>query len=209
MDETPKAPTPVTLGILDRLLAYMDRPWKVVSIAALLILGGIGWVLYEERAEIANAILHEPFTRPVLDVAKFKKGAEKLLRDTKSDVTVLAELDLNENLAVDRVGIDRDGNFWVPIEGPQPALYPDTDMTAVIRFLHNEVVCGDTKGRASADLQALAAAGYPRACFVAVPPVLGTSVGALLVAWRVALSLPAEQRAGIVLTTAAMTFANW
>lgn len=197
------------LGVLDRVLTFIDKPWKAVVVLAFAIVGILGFVIYQERVRIADAVLHEPVTRPVLAVDEFTRNADALLRETRSDVVVLAELDLNENVARDRVGFDRDGVHWIPIEGPQPALYPSTDMQLVIRFLRNEVVCGDTAGKQNAEMQALAAAGYRRVCLVAVPPMLGASVGALTVAWKTPLSRAAEERAGIALSTAAMKFARW
>jgi hypothetical protein len=200
---------PSTLGILDRVLAFMDKPWKAIAILLFVVVGGIGWFLYEQRARIADMVLHEPIMKPQLSVATFARGYEKLLRETKGDLAVLIEINLNDNVAFDRIGYTASGTPWVPVEGPQPALHPQTSMDKVIRFLRNDVVCVDTQNGPSADMQALFAANYLRACMVAVPPILGTSVGGLVVAWKTPLPPPVEQRAGLAMTAAAMSFATW
>ena len=208
MNDKPAAPS--AAGIVASVLGYMDAPWKVVAIVVLLVVCGIGYVLYTERARIADAVLHEPSFRPVLALEPFiNGGAELLLRETKGDLAVLAELNLNDNISVDRIGIDRNGVRWVPIEGPQPALYPGSSMQKVITFLQNDVVCANTDEGANEDFHAMYVAGFVRACIVAVPPILGVTVGALVVAWKTAPLAAAEQRAGIALTKAAMTFAKW
>lgn len=208
-EETPNAKATPALGMLDRVLTFIDKPWKAVVIAVFATMGGLGWLVYENRVRIADALLHEPFTRPVLNIEAFVAGADKLLRDTRADITVLAELNLNANIIVDRIGIDRNGVRWIPIEGPQPALYPGSDMSIVIKFLRNEVVCGDTRDRPSADMSALYAAGYMRVCLVVVPPVLGSSVGVLMLGWKDALMPAVEDRSETVMLTYALKFATW
>ena len=92
-----------------------------------------------------------------------------------------------------------------PFTRPVATLSPEL----IARFLSNQVVCFNTVDAVSEDSRALAAAGYPRACIVSVPPVLGVGVGALLVAWKTPLLPAVETRAGLTMTSAAMKFATW
>lgn len=210
MSEHQTSPDKLTPGgVLERLLTYADRPWKAIVMIVLLVLAGIGWLLWDQRARIADAVLHEPITSPALLISRFVRDADQLLRDTRGDVAVLIELHLTDNVSIDRIGIDRDGTRWVPVEGPQPALSYDSAMPFVVRFLRNETVCFDTDKAVSEDARSLLASGYKRGCVVSVPPVLGVGVGALLIAWKVPLLASAETRAGIAMSSAAMKFATW
>jgi hypothetical protein len=199
----------VALSVIDRLLAFMSTPWKAVVVVVLLVVCGLGWLIYDQRAVIADAVLRKPITVATLNTARFVKGVSTLLRETHGDVAVLAELHLTDNVLIDRVGFTRDDVLWVPIEGPQVAIFVGADTALLARFLRQEVVCRDTAESASEELKALAVNGYTRACMVEVPPVLGVGVGALLVAWKAALSPAAEARAGLSMSAEAMKLASW
>ena len=209
MSETPTPGKLTPASVFERLLTYADKPWKAVVMIVLVIVCGAGWLIWTERARIADAVLHDAGERAVLSEAAFIRDAPTLLRDTRGDLVMLVELQLTDNLMTDRIGIDIDGNRWVPSTQPQPALLPTSSMALLVRFLANEVVCVDTAQAVNDDSRALAARGYTRDCMVAVPPILGVGVGGLVVAWKQAPLPAAEVRAGYVLRTAAMKFATW
>jgi hypothetical protein len=196
-------------GVLDRLLAYASSPWKAAFVIIGAIICGLGYVLYLERSSIADAILHGANERVELDSAAFLRGADRLLRDTRADYALLVEMHLEDNIMIDRVGIDQDGNRWVPSNGPQQALVPESSMPIVVRFLDNEVTCADAAQTFNEDMRAMAAKGYTRVCIVAVPPILGVEVGGLALAWKQALSPAAEAKAKLAMKTAALKFATW
>lgn len=204
---TPEKLTAV--GVFDRLLDYASTPWRAAVVLVLVALVGAGYLLYLERARIADAVLQSSLFTPRLDVARFVRDAGALLRDTRGDAVILLELRLADNIAIDRAGFDRDGHPYLPVPGPQLAISPAGNMATLVRFLRNEVVCLDTAQSPIDEARALLAAGYVRACAVEVPPVLGVGVGALLIAWKTTPPPSAETRAGLVMTQAAMTFASW
>jgi hypothetical protein len=197
------------LLILDRLLAFMSVPWKAVTIVVLVVICGAGYLIYLERGTIADAVLHRAHDTAELDSPAFLRDADRLLRDARADYALLLELHLDDNLLIDRVGIDRDGNRWIPSSGAQQALTPQSSMPMVVQFLANEPVCIDTSLALNDDMKAMAEKGYVRVCMVAVPPVLGVMVGGLALAWIQPLSSVAEARAKLTMTAAAMKFATW
>ena len=203
----PSSLTPAT--VFERLLTYADKPWKAVVILVLVIICGLGWMVWTERARIADVVLTNAHTRAALNDAAFVNAAPQLLRDTRGDIALLVEVEIGDNLMHDRIGIDTDGNRWVPTTGPQQALHPDSSMPFLVKFLANEVVCSDSAEAVNDDARALAAKGYARMCIVAVPPILGVGVGGLVVAWKQPLLPSAEQRAGYVMRAVAMNFATW
>jgi len=209
MSDKPEGTKLTPAGVFERLLTYADRPWKAAVMIILLIIGGLGWLVYDQRGSIADAVLHKANERAELDSAAFLRDIDKLLRDTRADYGLLLEVHLGDNLIVDRVGIDRDGSRWIPSAGAQQALQPQSSMPLVVQFLSNESVCMDTSLAINDDMRTLDAKGYKRVCIVAVPPILGVSVGALVLAWMQALTPIAEGRAKITMTAAAMKFASW
>jgi lipopolysaccharide export LptBFGC system permease protein LptF len=82
-------------------------------------------------------------------------------------------------------------------------------MPVVVKFLANEVVCTDMTNLSNEEMRILAAKGYKRICLVSVPPILGVTVGGLLVAWNEPLLPAAEQRAELAMKAAALKFAIW
>ncbi len=196
-------------GVFHGVLKFMDRPWKAVVVVVLVVIFGIGYLLWEERARIADAVLNEVNSHAALDEAAFIRDAPKLLRDTRADYALLVDVDLNDNLMTDRVGIDTDGNRWVPATGPQVALSPASSMPTLVKFLSNEVVCVVAADALNEDVRALAVKGYQRVCMVSVPPILGVGIGGLMVAWKQALMPTNEQRVGLVMKSAALKFATW
>ena len=195
--------------MLDRLLAFMTSPWKALTVVALVVILGAGYLIYLERGSIADAILHRAGERAELDSPAFLRTADKLLRDTRADYALLIELHLDDNLMIDRVGIDADGNRWIPSSGAQQALVPESSMPLVVKLLANEVVCEDVSRGLNDDFKAMAAKGYIRVCIVTVPPILGVTVGALALAWFQALLPNAEAKAKLTMQQTAMKLATW
>lgn len=196
-------------SLLDRLLSYADKPWKAIVILLAIVICGIGYIIWIERARIADAVLERTIGKSSLNVEAFVEEAPRLLRDTRGDLVLLVEIKLIDNLMIDRIGIDPDGNRWVPSTGPQQFLLPGSNMQWLVQFLANDVVCIDMATALNEDAKALAARGYVRGCIVAVPPILGVNAGALAVAWKQVPTEVVETRAGYALRAAALRFASW
>jgi hypothetical protein len=174
-----------------------------------LVLGGAGYLIWTERTRIADAILVTAGTATQLNEAAFIADAPRLLRETRADYAMLVETNLLDNVMTEKAGIDTDGSRWVPTIGAQQILVPASSMALLVKFLANEVVCMDTATAVNVDSRALAAKGFARLCFLAVPPILGVNAGALVVAWHTPLLEEAEYRAGIAMKSAALKFATW
>lgn len=203
------APKLSAASVFERLLTYADKPWKAAAILVAVVICGAGWLIWTERTRIADAVLTRANIHARINELAFIDDVPRLLRDTRADMALLVELDLVDNLMTDRIGIDTDGNRWVPSTGPKQALVPQSSMALLVKFLGNEVVCVDASSAINEDAQALAAKGYERICLVSVPPILGVGVGGLLLAWKQEPLVAAEQRAGYAMKAAAMRFATW
>lgn len=201
---------PVTPGgIVTAILHFVDKPWKIGALVVLAILAGGGWFLFTERARIADRLLQSaPESKLLPEV--FAEDARRLLQITGADATVLMAVNLDDNLLRTVRGVDRDGRPWLPLEGQQLALYPDSSMPVLFKLLRNEVVCADISDTtASKEFQAEYALGMRRTCLVAVPPLMHEMVGILIVSWRKARDASGEAHASVVMQNAALKYATW
>lgn len=201
----------LVVGVLGQVLSFMDRPWKAAVLIGMMVLGGISYVIWDQRAEIAQAILTNK-VKPHLDLIAFRESAAQILRDTRSYGVLLLEIRLGDNVAVAREGFDRDGTTWIPLAGPHQAISEQINTVYLVRFLRNEVVCLDVDTQAP-NPEAQAAAkkfNIVRVCMIEVPPIIGVTIGALVVCWQ---DPPPdeglENQARIIMGDAALKFAVW
>lgn len=195
------------LGILDRLLAFMDRPWKAVTVLVFVIVLGIGYAVWEKRAEIAEAILTRTVT-PRLQPERFQAVALELLRETDADAVMLIGGDLNKNSATNISGYDREGRPWLSMTGARPILFNDFPVAWLIRFLAGQVICLDLSDGGD-EMQAEMRLGIRRTCLAPIPPYENILVGGLWAGWKVPLGYDAEAHAQFVLHQAATKLATW
>jgi hypothetical protein len=197
-------------GFLSALLSGLDRPWKVVGLLAIMVVGGIGYTLYEMRAQIAQAILARRVT-PHLDMQAFTQAAPVIIRDAHAFGVMLLEVRLSDNVAIVRDGLDKDGHVWIPLGGPHPAISEQTDPAFLVKFLRNEPTCFSVNPGTPNAEGAAAAARYQivRLCMIQVPPLFGVMVGALVIAWQEPPDLTTEAQAKLVMEDHAMRLAVW
>jgi hypothetical protein len=43
--------------IINRLLTYIDAPWKAFAVALLIVVGVLTYIVFEQRAQITAAVL--------------------------------------------------------------------------------------------------------------------------------------------------------
>lgn len=206
-----KVPTSAMLssGLVDRLLTFIDAPWKGVLLVIMVVLIGSGYIFYSERDRIATAILaHKP--EPRLERSVFKAEARQLLSAAHADAVMLAEVRAGDNVITNIDGLDREGHEFVTISGPRPLLEAGSDITRFIHFLRNEPFCFYVDiGQPIAERRAEAQLGIRRACQIAVPPTLGVLVGSLWIGWKAPPSAEVEDRAKVSISDAALRLATW
>ena len=129
--------------LIDRVLTFIDRPWKAVFTIFLIIIVGLGYAAWTERARIAEWIVSTEQAH--LRVKVFDEKAAELLATLKADDVVLASLDLGRNEATLVSGWDVSGRRFIPTTTKQQIFRNATLITEFVRFMHNEVVCRDTR----------------------------------------------------------------
>lgn len=195
------------LGIVDRVLSFIDRPWKAIVILVFVVVLGVGYAFWEKRAEFADAILRYE-VHPQLLPTRFKVLGLKLMKATDADAVMLVSGNLNTNTARDIDGYDREERPWVALTGLRPVIYPETSVEIIIRLLANEVVCYDvTDG--GGEVRAEERAGFKRACVVVIPPLPNQLVGALWLGWKKVLEPDHENHVQYLMHQTATELATW
>jgi hypothetical protein len=196
-------------SVLDKLLTFIDKPWKAVTLGLLAILALVLFTLYEQRAQIAAAVLQSLVT-PRLLADVYKQHSAALLRDTRGDYTQLLGVELDQNTFNYLVGYQRNGDTWQLGEMPHTIISDATDTQAVAQIIEGHIVCRNVN-RDSGKVGDRLSEKYDikRFCVIGVPPVLGVLVGALYVGWQTPLSLHDEDDATHVMRQIAMKLADW
>ena len=197
-----------SLGAVDKILRFVDRPWKIAAVVVLALTLVLGMTLWEKRGELAEAIL-EHYVTPRLEPARFPKLARLLINETGAEVVVLAEVSARTNLIKNVDGAKRGDPGWEPQKSPRPLFAVMRDPVAVVDLIEGRVSCRDIATQDGIEDQELARLGLKRRCYVAVPPVLDALVGGLEIAWITPLSAEREAGAARLLYQAASQLASW
>lgn len=170
-------------GFIGTVLAYVDRPWKVVAVIAMFIIGGIGWVAYEQRDELIEAWL----TPASAELATHAVAAalEKLTEDTDADLIQVWSVDLGSNSQRFLAARRKDGERPI-IPNPRrlPVITTTSDVKALVDVLNGHPACGNTEGYPSLLMRRLADRGMKRACAMPIPPSPEAFVGVIYLAWE-------------------------
>jgi hypothetical protein len=170
------------LGILDRLLVFVDKPWKAVVVILLIVIGGLGWVLYEKRNELFEAWL-TPDT-PELKTADIPEALAKLTQETNADLVQIWAVNLASNSQWFMGARRHDGERPVI---PSPRRLPIIDRTSDVRMLvdilDGQPTCVDVVVTGTPIARRLAARGMKRGCAIPIPPNRDAFVGAIYLAW--------------------------
>jgi len=177
--------------IISAILSYMDKPWKVIGIAGLLIIGVMVYTVYEQRVVITEKLLHVT-NEPRLLTGKFAEEADGLLTATGADVAVLATVDLEANQAQSISGFGRGHSIWLPNSAPRPLIHEETNPLLFVELVNGRTFCIDV----TADTPLWRVeykAGLRRICAIGVPKMIGVLTGILYIGWFTPLPTPGEE----------------
>jgi hypothetical protein len=200
----PEVPT----GLVDRVLSYADRPWRVVAIIFLGLFAIGAYAAWEQRAQIAQHIL-QAYVTPKLQVDRFPAIAQQLLTDTGADLVVLAQVDLPANQMQNVDGRLVGDPGWHPLGRPLAILSEKTPVSTgqMGQIINGQVVCFDV---VQIDhLFEAAILGMKRSCISAVPPITGVLIGALTLSWSTPPGPASEESDRVELARQAMKLATW
>jgi hypothetical protein len=169
-------------GAIAQIAAFIDRPWKALVVVVLLVVGGSGYVLYEQRAEIIEAWL-TPDT-PKLKTELIAEMLERLAGETDADLAQVWSVDLTANAQQFFAARRKDGERPV-IPNPRrlPVITTTSDAVALVDVLNGQPSCVNITGAGSPLVRRLAERGMKRGCAVPIPPTGEAFVGVIYLAW--------------------------
>ena len=169
-------------GLVDRVLRFVDAPWKAVALVGVILTVGFGWVLYEKRNELFEAWL-TPDT-PELRTSEVPEALSKLTAETNADLVQIWAVDLSSNSQWFLGARRHDGERPVI---PSPRRLPIIDHTSDVRrlvdILEGHPVCADLSIDGTPVARRLAERGMKRGCGIPIPPNPESFVGVIYLAW--------------------------
>lgn len=176
-------PAQVT-GLVDRILGFIgDKPWKAGFVVVLVVLLGVGWVVYERRDELFEAWLTP--SAPELKTADIPDALAKLTAETDADLVQIWAVDLSTNSQWFLGGRRHDGERPV-IPSPRrlPIIDHTTDVRRLVSVLEGQPVCVPLVLDGTPVARRLAERGMKRGCAVPIPPTTESFLGVIYLAWQ-------------------------
>lgn len=200
------------LDILDRVFAWLDKPWKAIAIAGLAILVAFGWGGWLSRDTLID-VWKMSSGRPVLKRSELTATLKSLRAETKADIVAYWSVNLNANSMLFEEGVRNFGDTWEFQPHRLPAIRePFGSPRGISEMMAGHVVCREPGEAINGDLfnRRMRADKISRFCLCPVPPAPNILVGVLLLAW-VSDPDPAFEEAAIGLAreTASTMVSRW
>jgi hypothetical protein len=170
-------------GLIRQILAYVDRPWRVVAIVVLFVVGGAGWAIYEQRQEIIESWMTPDAS--TLNTDAVPVALDRLVEETGADLVQVWAVDLSANSQRFIAARRKDGERPViPEPRRLPVIVRATDLQVLVDVINGHPACADiTVAAPSPVVHRLAERGMKRACAVPVPPSPEAFVGVIYLTW--------------------------
>jgi hypothetical protein len=171
--------------VVDRILTYVDRPWRALFIVTILAIGGIGFAIHE-RPDILNLLgLSAQAPMHLGSDRALEAAIRELLDGTGLDAIAVLAVDLGPNVATVRRGLRRDGTPWKVTPAVMEWVYPQANAALLTKNLHGEPGCFDPRDLHSGLAQFLVRDGIGYACYVPVPPSSTEQLlGIVVLGWK-------------------------
>ena len=192
------------VGLVERVLSYLDRPWKAFVIILLALVGLFGWLVYQYSDQIMEDWLTPSETE--LKVAEVPEALAKLIEETNADLIQVWSVDLSTNSQRFIAARRHDGERPV-IPNPRrlPIIVTVSDVRALERVLDGQPTCVELTLEGSPLAHRLAERGMKRGCAIPIPPSAQKFLGVIYLAWIEAPPESVEKVAvGAARETAAM-----
>lgn len=180
--------------LVGRVLGFIDRPWKAVTVVVLLLLLGLGAAVWTERALLV-AWLQTP-AKASLRLAELQPATIDLLLHTSASVISIWAVDLNENTQTYLTSKLRSGQPWDFAFRRLPVVTESLTVDEILKLIRGRPFCDNPATRGSLLMQHFAEAGMVRVCVIPIPPGPATTLGAIYVAWQV-VPPPATEEAAL------------
>jgi hypothetical protein len=180
------------LGLVDRILKYLDRPWKAFVIVMLAVVGFVGWFVYTHSDELFEAWMTPSEVR--LRTENVTEALTKLIEETKADLVQIWSVDLPTNSQHFIAARRHDGERPVVLSPRRlPIIVSVSDVIALERVLEGSPVCTDLHDHGTPLVKRLHERGMKRACAIPIPPSAQAFVGVIYLVWTTPADAAAEK----------------
>lgn len=170
-------------GLLDRVLRFMDAPWKAVTVIALIVICGAGWIVYDKRNELFEAWMTP--TAPELKTADVPDALSKLATETDADLIQVWAVDLPTNSQW-FLGARRHDGERPSIPSPRrlPIIDTTSDIKRLVDVLDGHPICVDLQADGTPVARRMVERGMRRGCAIPIPPNPESFVGVIYLTWE-------------------------
>jgi hypothetical protein len=186
MTQPPPTPPSSSKGWLvdtiTSILAFIDKPWKAVVVVVLLLIGGIGFFVYDKRNELFEAWLTPD--APELKTSEIPASLDLLAQETDADLVQVWAVDISSNSQWFIAARRHDGERPV-IPSPRrlPIMDHASDIRKLVDILEGHPVCVDLNINGTPVARRLAERGMKRGCAIPIPPNPESFVGVIYLSW--------------------------
>jgi hypothetical protein len=172
-------------GTIDRVLRFIDEPWKAVVVVVLILIVGVGWFAWDKRDTLFEAWLTP--SAPELKTAMIPEALDKLTSETNADIVQIWAVDLSANSQW-FLGARLHSGERPVIPSPRrlPIIVASSDVKALLDVLEGTPTCKDLESNGSPLARRLEARGMKRGCAIPIPPGPQAFVGVIYIAWATA-----------------------
>lgn len=167
--------------LIGKILAYVDRPWKAVAVAGLLILGGGGFFIWDMRDKLFLTSL----PKIMLDRSKLPIELGQAMVETGADIAAVWSIDLPNNGAYFEQGRQKSDGAWEFTPHRIPVIAENRNTRYLADILAGHPVC-DGDSLPSLFARRFVDDGMKRVCAVPIPYRSDVVVGIFVLAWRAA-----------------------
>ena len=186
------------LGVVERVLKFIDKPWKAFAIVMLAVVGFVGWFVYTHSDELFEAWMTPSEVR--LRTENVTEALTKLIEETSADLVQVWSVDLPTNSQHFIAARRHDGERPVVLSPRRlPIIVSVSDVLALERVLEGRPHCTDLSEHGTPLVKRLHERGMKRACAIPIPPSAQAFVGVIYLVW----STPADEAAEKVAVGAA------
>lgn len=173
-------------SLLDKLLAYVDRPWRAIFILVLVLVLGIGYTVWESRTELVRVFTTHGPTRPLTLRSDLGVVITGLFYGTTADAIAIWAVDLGANRADAKLGKRRGGELWEAHPAHLQWVTEQTNPEVVTKLFRGEAACDNPTALRGVLSEFLASDGMTYACYIPEPPSSSEAVvGVVVLAWRI------------------------
>lgn len=181
----PPPPPGAVAGTVDRVLRFIDQPWKAVTVVVLILIVGVGWFAWDKRDTLFEAWLTPSATE--LKTSMVPEALDKLTQETDADIVQIWAVDLAANSQW-FIGARLHGGERPVIPSPRrlPVIVSSSDVRGLIAVLEGTPTCLDLDASGSPIARRLEERGMKRGCAIPIPPGPQSFVGVIYLAWATA-----------------------